>query len=78
MDRYTWRNDTTPYNPGPLDRVIYTDSILRIAHSYILDTATMTEEELADANLKKDDVALNLKLGQFDHFPIVVDFEFRK
>ncbi len=78
VDRYTWRNDTTPFNPGALDRVIYTDSVLRIAHAYILDTATMTDAELAAAGLERADVALNLKTGEFDHFPIVVDFEFRK
>ncbi len=71
---YTWRDDTGQYNPGPLDRVIYTDSVLRIANAFVLDTSKMAPEELQNAGLEAGDVALNAATGLFDHLPVVVDF----
>jgi endonuclease/exonuclease/phosphatase family metal-dependent hydrolase len=76
--RWTWRDDTTGFNPGPLDRIIYTDSVLRVAHAYILNTATLSDQQLAACGLKRGDVALDLDKGIFDHVPMVVDFAFRK
>jgi endonuclease/exonuclease/phosphatase family metal-dependent hydrolase len=76
--RWTWRDDTTGFNPGPLDRIIYTDSVLRVAHAYILNTAMLSDKQLAACGLKRGDVALDLDKGVFDHVPMVVDFAFRK
>lgn len=77
-ERWTWRDDTGPYNPGPLDRVIITDSVLRVTHAFVLNTATLTEAELKATGLEKGDVALNFETGEFDHLPIVVDLAPRK
>jgi endonuclease/exonuclease/phosphatase family metal-dependent hydrolase len=74
--RWTWRDDTTKFNPGALDRVIYTDSVLEVAHAFVLNTATLTDAELAFTGLDKRDVALDFAKGEFDHLPIIVDFAF--
>lgn len=73
-EHWTWRDDTTKFNPGPLDHVIYTDSVLCVAHAFVLDTTMLSDAELKAAGLEKGDVALDLTTGEFDHLPIVVDF----
>jgi len=73
-EHWTWRDDTTKFNPGPLDHVVYTDSVLRVAHAFVLDTTMLSDAELQAAGLEKGDVALDLAKGEFDHLPIVVDF----
>ena len=30
---YTWRDDSLPYAPGALDRILYTDSVLAVDHA---------------------------------------------
>jgi len=77
-ERWTWCDDSGPFNPGPLDRILYTDSVLHVAHSYILNTATLSADELKSSELEKGDVALNVEKGIFDHLPMVVDFELRR
>jgi len=76
--RWTWRDDTSKFNPGALDRVIYTDSTLEVAHAYILNTTTLSEAEIKAAGLESADVALDAAKGEFDHLPIVVDFRLRR
>ncbi len=71
---YTWRNDTDRFNPGPLDRIIYTDSVMVVNNSFVLNTASMTSDELTATDLQAGDVALELDKGLFDHLPVVIDF----
>lgn len=71
---WTWRDDTSKFAPGPLDHAIYTDSVLQVAHAFVLNTSELSEAELKGAGLEKGDVALDLAKGEFDHLPIVVDF----
>ena len=70
---YTWRDDGGWFNPGALDRIIYTDSAVEISNSFVLNTATMSAGDLAAAGLEAADVALDLPSGLFDHLPLVVD-----
>ena len=72
-DFYTWRKDSSAYNPGALDRIIYTDSVISVGNSFVLNTTAMTPEELAAAGLEYADVVLNLATGYYDHLPLVVD-----
>lgn len=71
---YTWRQDDSPFPPGALDRIIYSDSVLKATHSFILNTTTMAESELSASGLLKSDVLWRSESGHFDHLPMVVDF----
>lgn len=74
---YTWRNDDTPFDPGALSRVIYTDSVLSVTQSVVVDTTTMPAEDLSSLGLLQSDVLFGGKPGYFDHLPLVVDFSTR-
>jgi len=74
---WTWRDDTSEFAPGRLDFVVYTDSVLDAVHRFVLDTTTMTAEELEAAGLDKSDVLMDPERGVYDHLPVVVDFAFR-
>lgn len=76
-DLYTWRDDTSEFNPGVLDRIMYTDSVLTAPSGFILDTTIMSVAELEAADLRSGDVMLKPDEGVFDHLPLVVDLEFR-
>lgn len=71
---YTWRNDAEVFAPYPLDRIVYSDSVLLIANQFILNTMLLTVGELALLGLEADDVVINVEKGNYDHFPMVVDF----
>ena len=71
---YTWRNDSSVFQPGRLDYVIFTDSMLTLPHSYVLNTRDMSPAELAATGLQADDVLLNPSTNTFDHLPLVTDF----
>jgi endonuclease/exonuclease/phosphatase family metal-dependent hydrolase len=73
-ETYTWRNDASSFNRGPLDRIIYTDSIISVDHAFVLNTAIMSKADLEAAGLQAGDVALDLSAGTFDHLPLVADF----
>lgn len=74
---YTWRMDDIQFDPGALDRVIYTDSVLSIEQSVVLDTTTMPAEDLSSVGLFRNDVLFGGKPGFFDHLPLIVDFSVR-
>ena len=74
---YTWRYDDTQFDPGALDRVIYTDSVLSVKQSIVLDTTTISAEDLSSLGLLKSDVLFGGEPGFFDHFPLIVDFSVR-
>jgi exonuclease III len=76
-DVYTWRDDTLKFNPGVLDRILYTDSVILVENAFVLNTEIMTEEELEAAGLKVGDVMLDPETGRYDHLPLVVDISFR-
>lgn len=72
---YTWRNDNDRWPPNRLDYMVYSDSVLRAKNAFLLNTATIADAALESVGLKKWDVALDDGFGQFDHFPLVADFE---
>jgi endonuclease/exonuclease/phosphatase family metal-dependent hydrolase len=74
---YTWRDDTQEFNPGALDRILYTDSVITVSHGFVLNTTTMPEAQLAAAGLQAGDVVLDPDTGRYDHLPVVVDIAFR-
>jgi endonuclease/exonuclease/phosphatase family metal-dependent hydrolase len=76
-ETWTWRDDTQEFEPYPLDRIIYTGSLLAAEHSFVLNTAIMTPDDLAGRGLEAGDVALDMDAGNFDHLPLVVDFRIR-
>ncbi|HSW45617.1 MAG TPA: endonuclease/exonuclease/phosphatase family protein [Phycisphaerae bacterium] len=67
---YTWRDDSKGFPPGRLDAILYTDSAMRAARSFILDTAELPDADLKSAGLQRDDSA-----KASDHLPLVADFE---
>jgi endonuclease/exonuclease/phosphatase family metal-dependent hydrolase len=71
---YTWRNDGSALDPGILDRIVFSDSVLVAAHGFVLNTTLMAMEALAAAELREGDVLLNPQTGLFDHLPLVADF----
>lgn len=78
---YTWRWDGSGYNPGRLDYVIYTDSVANVGASFVLNTVTMTQQQLKATGLQADDVIhFKTAAGQyaFDHLPVVVDLRIKK
>jgi hypothetical protein len=77
-DTYTWRNDLEPYLPGALDRFLYSDSVLRVANAFVLDTTVMSYEALREAKLRSVDVMRDPQSGFHDHFPVVVDLIVRQ
>ena len=76
-DRYTWRDDTSVHDPGILDRILYTDSVLTVESSFVLNTTIMAQEELETVGLQSGDVMLDPERGRYDHLPLVVDLSFR-
>ncbi|MCO6449303.1 MAG: endonuclease/exonuclease/phosphatase family protein [Caldilineales bacterium] len=73
-ETYTWRDDSGPFNPGPLDRIIYTDSALAIENAFVFDTTLLSSDALDALGLQAEDVILDSETGEWDHLPLVVDF----
>jgi endonuclease/exonuclease/phosphatase family metal-dependent hydrolase len=66
---YTWRKDNTQYPPGKLDFLIYSDAIINIEKSFVLQTEVMSATRLTQYGLNEFDTS-----NASDHFPIVSDF----
>jgi hypothetical protein len=75
-DTYTWRDDTQPFPPGVLDRILYADSVVTIGRSFVLNTTRMTDAELRSAGLRSTDVMREPAKGVYDHLPVVADLVF--
>jgi endonuclease/exonuclease/phosphatase family metal-dependent hydrolase len=71
---YTWRNDTEPFPPGQLSRILFTDSVLSLQHGFVVNTVDMSPEELDRYRLREGDCLLDEEDGLFDHMPVVADF----
>ena len=68
-DDFTWQGSSS-YAPSRLDRFFYTDSVVTIANSFILNSDTMTSSALAAAGLQSSDT---LPSRSADHLPMVAD-----
>jgi len=66
---YTWRKDNSDWNPGKLDYILYTDSVLEPKKHFVLNTMSMPEEDLSLYNLELEDTD-----QASDHLPRVADF----
>ncbi len=65
---YTWRSPGSSFAPGRLDFVLTTDSVVRVAKSFVFNTADLSAGELAMYGLQATDTE-----NTSDHLPIVVD-----
>jgi endonuclease/exonuclease/phosphatase family metal-dependent hydrolase len=76
LDReyYTWRNDEEPFPPSALDRILFTDSVMTVRNSFVLNAMTMSPGDLKILGLKKTDALYGGDPGYYDHLPLVVDF----
>jgi endonuclease/exonuclease/phosphatase family metal-dependent hydrolase len=77
VETYTWRDDTQEFNPGALDRILFSDSVILIENAFVLNTKTMSEGELSAAELEASDVMLGPMTGRYDHLPLAVDISFK-
>ena len=75
-DEWTWRDDGSGFDPGVLDFVLYTDSVLDVNHSYVLNPSTMLDADLQATGLLATDFKLNKSPSstRYDHLPLIVDF----
>lgn len=73
-DNWTWRNDSSNFDPGVLDYVLYTDSVIQQNHAFVLNPDAMTADELEMSGLLATDFQANPEIGFFDHLPMIVDF----
>ena len=74
---YTWRDDFSPFPPGILDYVMYTDSVISAEYSFILNPSMMSDAELAATGLIATDIMRtknSFQFVDFDHLPLIVDF----
>ncbi len=65
---YTWRSDTSPFSPGKLDYIIYTDSVIDLGNHYILNTLAMSDADLTFWGLERQDTNI-----ASDHLPRIMD-----
>ncbi len=73
---YTWRNDAQRFLPGALDRVLFTDSVLRSVGGGVLNTTSLSAAQLKASGLRPTDSLFGGREGFFDHLPVVAEFEF--
>jgi endonuclease/exonuclease/phosphatase family metal-dependent hydrolase len=69
---YTWRDDLQIFDPGRLDYMTYTDSVMTLRKSFVLNTMSMTPGDLAATGLQQYDSIYNVQT--YDHLPIFADF----
>ena len=68
-DTFTWQGSQS-FPPSALDRFFYTDSVVTVANSFVLNTDTMSAAALSAAGLQAGDT---LRANTSDHLPIVMD-----
>lgn len=71
---YTWRNDSSSFDPGVLDYIIYSDSVLDVGNKFVLNTVAMSTSERNATGLQEFDIVIDPSGGEYDHLPVVVDF----
>ena len=76
VEDYTWRDDNSPFDPGILDYVLYTDSVISVDHKFVLNPSTMSDADLAATGLIATDMMRTKDVDSFDfdHLPLIVDF----
>lgn len=66
---YTWKDDGSTYLPGRLDYMLYSDAVMSVEKSFVLQTEIMSTDRLNLYGLLAGDTS-----NASDHFPIVTDF----
>ena len=66
---YTWRNDYGSYYPGRLDFMIYSDNVMTLEKTFVIQTEIMPQERLDLYGLQRYDTK-----NSSDHFPKIADF----
>jgi endonuclease/exonuclease/phosphatase family metal-dependent hydrolase len=64
---YTWQDDKSPFSPGRLDWIVYSDSNLKEQAAFVLDAARLDESVLTKLGIERGDTAAA------DHLPVVLD-----
>lgn len=64
---YTWRNDKTPFPPGRLDYLLYSDAGCEATASFAFDTTVLSSVVLEFLGVEAGDSLAS------DHLPVVVD-----
>jgi len=67
---FTWYDEGSSYNPGRLDYVVFTNSVMKTVNNYVLFTRALPQDTLTQYNLQSNDVT-----AVADHLPVIVDFE---
>lgn len=67
---FTWYNPNSRFNPGRLDLIFYSGSVLDLKNSFSLFTPTLEQDTLSTYGMISDDV-----LVASDHLPLVADFK---
>ena len=68
---YTWRNDNSSFPPGRLDFQIYSNSVMSVQKSFVIQTEIMGADRLTQYGLQQFDTR-----NASDHFPKVTDYSF--
>ncbi len=66
---FSWQNEGEGYSPGRLDYIVYTDHVTEVRNNFILNTRTMTDEQLSANGLLRTDSKV-----ASDHLALVADF----
>lgn len=74
-ESWTWRFDAEGFAPSALDRIVYSDSVLRAVRGFVLNTRTMSPRDLSASGLTEGDVLRDPRNDFYDHLPVVADFE---
>ncbi len=76
-DFYTWRWDGSSFPKSRIDYVLYSDSVMKVSHRFVLDTLSLQESERKACGLQKLDSAKSAVLNRvvYDHLPVIVDFQ---
>lgn len=64
---YTWWDEKSPFTPGRLDYVLYSDSTVRPVRALVFDTWKLSDAALARLGLERSDSSVS------DHLPILID-----
>ena len=65
---YTWRSDGSSFNPGKLDYILYTDSVIEPEKHFVLNTTAIPEADLFQYGLYEEDTNI-----ASDHLPRILD-----
>lgn len=64
---YTWQDEKSPFSPGRLDWIVYSDSNLKEQAAFVLDAARLDQSVLTKLGIEPGDTAAA------DHLPVVLD-----